>query len=1442
MAADVKFQISSVIVRHVRLGDLDVTSPNNSPRCDIERKAHKLKGVVNSPDLVLFWGTSAGDPLAAASPEHDEEKGSNEGADVAGSDVLADPRSAAYVRRCILERLRDLPSVSVDEASELGSGLGPPVSTTSNRSLEQSPQAQLQGIAGTASPPPSPPQWVPAPYPRVRAAESTFAVQYRLLKVKDVANEGPRDEGILPVVVEATSACHDLRLGPLRAHLTEALLEQLVIFTGVGTFEVPTAAEHVVQQSLSGELNEGKGMGDEATTALGKGSFDLSSSPPRAQGKSQRARRGSWSPLRRTGTHSAKASMGATKVLPPPIATSETSVHLALRSVEVALNVAAPGEDYQQEATSVAITTACHHPTFEDKMMFVIFSVDEVGMSGSESMSRFAQPSDRQREWHASAATRSTLENSDTRVCSLSLEALSMVFLDGRSIGEAAKPCVPRGGVPTSQSWSLVENVFAMASGIELPATQQLVRMGRCRMTAEVASKVLPANHSGGESRTSASHKGAARLPSYEIVFNASCESLCACACSGIALLVLEACALSRKIKSFGCVRDVKGNSFSREAVSHSSHSRWSSAWARGVNSSFEGISIGGVFKTGGHQFTGNVRRLCVGQVSGRAQRGQSSDVSSDAAVFEATDGSEALSFSVETFNDQGVTGISARSDFKSAVLDYAKIEVALRQVNLVLGEWKAGAATRFLGAGQVVAGTSTAYASPSAKVGRSGALHFDFRGTAVSVQLPFELLLQVDGVSVSLRRVSQFSRGRAAEHQRSHNRDMTIDLLAADVRVLHAAHGARSSPQDAQPPAIHCAARGIVNLKPSMNATSVSLDSEHVKVRLTPAFCASFGSFIRFMIGPPAARSSALGNSTTTVSTTTEGGGGPPVSFSFELRVREVIADFVTGPCSPWAIAANLIVGGVLMRQKVIAAAPGSPAVGSTASFEIAFDKLEGTQRREPGRNAPFLPQETVTLIGKFLKRGPGKELFKAWLAARKNSRRSDAVIVQPLVIALGSVGSGAATDSQALSVISTTTGSRERLMNSLTLRLAPTLLAFYPPVVRLLVGHYNRFGGQAFRTFRSRSDLPQKKVGVMRYDVDIRGSGAVLLASLAVGARGVHISAGQVTVKENMSGVTTGPAATQTSSWRTDGPIDAREQAVSMSGFVGPVVMAFVQDWRCLLPSYLRAASSSSGAIGEGESGGGQVHLCVPIDLRWTMCYDHVDRFRQDISLSSVQLYLEQSHFDLCARLRQIFMAADFPGALAPKSRPSSGTVTTTASSVRVQNASTSAADIERQPGVMLAENLTTSSATNTGEYGGMNSFLDLSLRLPLLQVVLAMGKRDGPSPPVLEIDIASIRLAQGGVFTVRHVSVNSWPQQLGSGGGMGLAMASGGGGSGHSDRVFERSGQSEESGKDFARMEVQVPTADRAASQQAKFDIVLQVITFGNSRTCRPCFVPH
>ncbi|CAN0191364.1 unnamed protein product, partial [Ectocarpus sp. 8 AP-2014] len=309
-------------------------------------------------------------------------------------------------------------------------------------------------------------------------------------------------------------------------------------------------------------------------------------------------------------------------------------------------------------------------------------------------------------------------------------------------------------------------------------------------------------------------------------------------------------------------------------------------------------------------------------------------------------------------------------------------------------------------------------------------------------------------------------------------------------------------------PPAIRCAARGVVAVRPTANATAVSLESEHVRVRLTPAFCSSFGLFVRLMVGPPP-RSLAADAAAAALMRE----GRPPNSFTFELKVRTVDVDFFTGPCCPSAVSAAFVVGGVSMKQHATAA--GAPGAGSRASFQMSFEAVEATQRRDPSRNAPALPYEAAQLIGAFVGHGGAPGVFSAWLSARKRpggSSQAGPTYVQPFLVALGSSSATA----QAFSVVSTSSGPRHRLVNSLSLRLTPMMLAWYPPTFRILMGHYNRFAANAFRSFRSRADMPRRRIAVLSYDIDIQGCSAVLLASLADSARGVHLSAGKVTFKE--------------------------------------------------------------------------------------------------------------------------------------------------------------------------------------------------------------------------------------------------------------------------------------------------------------------------------------
>lgn len=1381
-----KVQVLSVQVRHARLDD-DTFFPTHPHT--------PLPAELETPAPVISWGATTG--VAQPASMGGEERSIDDTSGWASS--VEDPRSASDVRRCLLEYLRGLsPPVNADG---LGPGAESPAAARSLRRRGLRPSAHLNTLK---SAPASPPPWVPTPYPRTKAGPAC-ALQYRLLKRKRKGSEGSGGGGIFSVVATSTSTCHDVSLGPLRAYLTEALLEQLLIFSGVG--------------GLGGYAGQGGKAPVRGSTAPGAGGIvparpNVTSSGIAAQGldESQRTtRRASRSP-RATDTGTTALSPRVPSIR-PSIATSETSLHLVLLSADVALDLTAAREDCQREADS----SSRWYASTVDTTAFLILSIGQADISGSESASYFAVADD-QHAWHTSAASDNEVEDKTRqRVCSLSLDALSIVFLDGSSLATTAKArtgcCSPRFSPRVSRS--LAERVFGGDEAADVAAKKRLIRLRGCRVTAEIIS-TKPDMASLRSRPGSGVH----------VVFNASCDALHACASVGTVLLILEVLLLAQKIESGGS-RDTY-NSFSNHKDEISGQGcRWTCAWKRGVTISSDGLSIGGTVKSGTGLMRGNARRLSVGRV-GYQQQGQASESPSDVAVFEAPleDGSEALSWSVDTVDAAGATGLMLTSNFKFAVLHYANAKKAWRELKSVWKEWEvvAAVAGRF-GREQAAAASApqlSYHASSGTQEKHSGPVQFDIRGSVVAMHLPFELSLKVEHVRVKTRRVPQsLATGRTAGTGRTGNADLTIDLFAGDVRVIHALYGARSSSKDTRPSAIRCAARGVVTLKPTINATSVSLESEHVHVRLTPAFCAAFGAFVRFMVGPPARPVIA------DAADSTNPNKRPAASFRFELGVREVDVDFETGPCSPWGVSANLLVGGVLMMQQTTTG--NSPARSNVASFEMAFEKVEGTQERHPGRNAPSLPQEIVSLIRSQVGSGYGNDafsfyVFTKWVAERTRvGVRGDAhgaALVQPFVIPLEGGAERAPIKARAFSLVSTTSGPRHRLVNSLTLKISPTLLACYPPIVRLLVGHYNRFGGQAFRSFRSRADLPQRRIGQVNHDVDIRGCSAVLLASLATGARGIHVSAGQVTVKEKAMATAAPEAATNASSPWTHVRVPA-EKPLATSGFVGPVGLTFVQDWRCLLPSPATWGFS-------GTASGNHAQLCVPIDLRWTVSYDPLGRFRQDISLSSVQLYLEQIHFDLCARLAQVFAAADFPGAFAPKTSRASP-VSSCASDTDIALAHTAprepelaaSATAERTPG---AGNDLGASKDKTPGRDHVESFLNLSMRLPLLQVVLAMGKREGSTPPLLEIDVASVRFARG-ALTVRHVSINSWPQEVGV-----AAVAPAGDREG-GYRVLERSGHSKESGKDFMRMEVQCPTsgASTRSPSQAYIDIIFQVNLF-------------
>ena len=1403
-----KVEVSSIVVRHAGLGDA----------ASLDQSHHSTPSapgnIFEQAEPVVSWG----EPPAPVAPTANAEAADGVGAESAAPGPSVDRRLVADVQRLLVERARRLPRGGA--GGEVG------ISEASPKS-EGAPGGRGGPASAQAAPSPSPAWWADAPScSATKIMPEECALQYRLLKRKSGAAlregaGGGNPDSIGDAVSTVTS--HNVAAGALRVKVAEVLLEKILVFADVRSQAWKRESGTGPAGNPDGEEKQNYGADEHLASAA--------AALAHQHGLLGRANR--LSPL----ASNAGSAVSSPRVLPfvqsfSSASAWETSFNFALRSVAVALDLDKAG------GCGGTGTRGDYSPRGLNQVACCVLSLDELDISGSESASVFRGSSQQQRRgWHAAASYERRENEISQRVCSLSLGNVSVTFVDASAI--AAEERAPLASLRS------LRRVFVAAS---LPGTHRFMQLSGARVTAEILSEIVGQAGVGREDglrRPISSPRG---VPDF--LFNTSVESLHVDASIGAALVVLEVCQLGRKMTG-----DIAGARVSHDysygaGRGSTPNDRWERCWRHEVGASFDGVSLGGAVRGGGGQVKGNMRRLSVGRggdSGAPVAAGSRRDVA-DVALFEAMpdeDGGAGLSWTLEAFgDDEGTTEIELTSAFKSATLHYANTKKAVGEVMRVLDAWKAVAARIGVGMAARDAGDGAGSSSSTAAGRRSPSVIFTVNGSMVKLHLPFELNLEVKGVHLGTRPAH---RRLPTPNGGSASAGLDINVVANDVQVFHALYGARCSPEDALPPAICCAARGIVTLRPSTNTTAVSLESEHVRAHLTPAFCASFGSFIRYMVGPPA-RPSALAAASTS--------GRVSKVFTFKLRVRGVDVDFIGDPCSPSAVSANIVVGAVSMKQKSVGET--SPGAGSSASFGMSFETVEATQRRDPWRNAPALPLEAARLIGTFLGQIPGSDsdvgmsggdLFSAWLLARKGPSAKHGSVgpsyTQPFIVRLSEEdreADGTHFPTEAFSVLSTSSGPRERLVNSLSLRLTPILLACYPPSFRLLVGHYNRFGGNAFRSFRSRADMPPRRIAVISYDIDIRGCSAVLLASLADGARGIHVSAGAVTIKENTAAAAAavtphaGLDSTQSSSLVADEPIDD-ETTLALSGFIGPAGMSYLEDWRSLLP----AAAGARGPTGRVKGSTNATPLCVPIDLRWAVFYDRLDRCRQDISLSSVQLYLEQSHFDLCVRVAQAFIAADYPGALPPRRRRSTQTKT----GLTNDDATAPAAGGQQNPVSSLPVHPTQAAAIVTPATPAANrkssvsniaevKILSMSLRLPLVQCVLAVGKRNGPFPPVMEIDVASVRLTRGGTLTVRHVSVNSWSQEVDvpmrSRAGMTMAAERGRSGCGY--RVLGRSGQSEESGKDFLRMEVRVPDLQLVGPRtpgptQPQLDVVIQVI---------------
>lgn len=1421
-----KVQVSTVVVRHARSGD-KAFSPSKS------RGSRGTPHLEADDELICSWGGGMVDPPSTSNGHAPEEGLAHPGdAPSAGS--------AAQVRRSLLEYL----ARSAQTRDGLVEGPASPV-TASPPQREGAEQASPPGST------PAPSSRASMSSPSVRAVV-TEALQYRLLKHKGRSGKGWGD-GSQATTSVLTSTSHGISLAPIRVHLTEGLLKRLLTFAGAGDGH----------RSCNTQRHEG-GSGVlplvmAAGASAGAGAAD---SPPPAQSEDRRSRRFSSS---LKGKKSGSAPSSPRRVSEPlPVVRSQTSLHLAVRSLDVTLELEARLGSLEEPTDA----PGTRPPPLGSTTLLALL-VDEAELKGSESSSWPASATSLGREQQRGGGTSRARQapSRPHRVCSLSLDTLSVVLLPP-SCGTGS--LLPRGEASMrsrrlSVPWQRVLDDLRSSASSTVPATRRLMDVRGLCVTAEMLTKAPDAAARTSGAVTQAAHPLKALAGQWDVTFSASCEALQLCASDGAALLAMELYVLAEKMQRMQGMQGVQGGASWDSGGSPVSQGRaWSrrpdgkphSVWLQGLSVSLARMSVGGSLDSTGGKMRGNTQRLVVWVVRGPWR-------SVEAAVFEGASDSNrgVVWWSLETIEGGSVTDLLLSGEVQPAVLHFLEMQKAYQELKSFLKTCEtAFASARWRLEGSLASpgglGASEGVAGPAANGGRVGTVHFDVRGSNILMHLPFDLSLKVKRASVVSRRMARSS--VVGEHtngqSRSNAGDLVMDLGAEDIQVMHGWRRVESSPADLRPPAVRCNAKGFVSLKPSIDATAVSLQSEHVRGILTPAFCASFGGFVRFMVGPPPNPQAAPPRATVIHRRN-------PPTFSFELGVRQADVDFETGPCSPWGISTKVVVDGLLMKQQTTS--QRSPGAGSHSAFSMSLEAIQGTQTRHPLRSAPALPERAVSLIlgyaqGHAARDTPGTGVFVRWVARRKRRpMRADGglggtVLSQPFLMALDEVGNTRAAKGHAFSVLATTSGPRQRVVTGLTLKGSPMLLVWYPPTVRLMMEHYNRFSAQAFRSFRCRAHLPRKKIAVSLYDVDIRGCSVILLASLAVGARGIHVSAGHVRMKEDdtTNAPVPGPLGMARASSLPPDSRAAAEFPVAMSGFVGPVEATFVQDWRRLLPApYAAAVSKGVGTCAQ---------LCEPIDVRWTISYDEDDRYRQDVSLSSIQLYLEHSHFDLCARLVQIFVAADFAGSLPPTSRPttpptatpSMATPPTATPPTAVPRPSNGevlrtpprravspglAQRVERTPQGLrrsLSEEAAGVAAgagqgavrAGGGSPGAFNPVLDLSLRLPLLQVVLSMGKRDGPSPPVLEVDVASVRLARGGVLSVRHLSINSWAQQASrSPDGSRLEPGRLDGEGDRVCRVLERRGQSEESAKDFLRVEAQAPP--RGLAGDPPLDLVIQ-----------------
>ncbi|CAN0195027.1 unnamed protein product, partial [Discosporangium mesarthrocarpum] len=429
-------------------------------------------------------------------------------------------------------------------------------------------------------------------------------------------------------------------------------------------------------------------------------------------------------------------------------------------------------------------------------------------------------------------------------------------------------------------------------------------------------------------------------------------------------------------------------------------------SWKQGVSLVCTSLSIGGALRGSGTRLTGNVLSLALKRIDRSFTHALPVIVLLEAPAEDPN--GVCLTWSLEkgvgaAGGEQewggGAQSVKLTGEFSSAKVNYVNAKAGKKILMSAWETWDAGAPSNTIeghpgpkerGSSRNLAVAAGTDAPPAARMPN---IAFDFTGSDACLQLPFDLTVEAEGVHIVSPPVSDSGRGGGARVRgpaRAESRAGTgphpfasasspgffpttphgstfLSVTTTAARLLHV-------PQvcfgDGPPPRpmVGCVVRADILAGPGRDCF-VSLRCNEMAVCLAPESCAAFGAFMRLMIGPPsssrgrddAARHGRARRECLAPSPSLLPPSLPPVTFKLELLVGHVDVDFVPGPCSPSAVVAAVAVRGTTLRHWSEVHAGGGPKQ-SLITMELC--EVEGSQRRDPTRNAPALPQAAVSLI----------------------------------------------------------------------------------------------------------------------------------------------------------------------------------------------------------------------------------------------------------------------------------------------------------------------------------------------------------------------------------------------------------------------------------------------------------------------------------------------